>query len=104
MSHANRPDHVAAPHDLAALLSHCHGEESGGGRQSHVTGFCRRIHRSSWIHTFCRGRVATFKIPAYWKFVDDFPTTVTGKIQKFRMREMAVAELDLHGAASQETA
>jgi fatty-acyl-CoA synthase len=53
---------------------------------------------------YCRGRIATFKIPAYWKFVDEFPTTVTGKVQKFRMREMAVAELRLQAAASQRTA
>ena len=45
------------------------------------------------LAAFCKGRIATFKIPRYWKFVDDFPMTVTGKIQKFRMREMAVAEL-----------
>jgi len=38
----------------------------------------------------CRGRIATFKIPRYWKFVDAFPMTVTGKVQKFRMREIAV--------------
>ena len=56
------------------------------------------------LAAFCRGRIATFKIPAYWKFVDEFPTTVTGKIQKFKMREMAVAELGLTGAASQRTA
>jgi fatty-acyl-CoA synthase len=55
------------------------------------------------LAAFCRGRIATFKIPAYWKFVDEFPTTVTGKIQKFKMREMAVAELGLT-AASQRTA
>ncbi len=53
---------------------------------------------------FCRGRIATFKIPSYWKFVDEFPTTVTGKVQKFRMREMAVAELGLQQAARQHTA
>nr|UXE45386.1 3-[(3aS,4S,7aS)-7a-methyl-1,5-dioxo-octahydro-1H-inden-4-yl]propanoyl:CoA ligase [uncultured bacterium] len=53
---------------------------------------------------FCRGRIATFKIPAYWKLVDQFPTTVTGKVQKFRMREMAVAELGLQAAATQRTA
>jgi fatty-acyl-CoA synthase len=41
----------------------------------------------------CRGRIATFKIPRYWKLVDSFPMTVTGKPQKFRMRELAVAEL-----------
>jgi fatty-acyl-CoA synthase len=41
----------------------------------------------------CTGKIATYKIPKFWKFVDAFPTTVTGKIQKFRMREMAVREL-----------
>ncbi|HEX5901355.1 MAG TPA: AMP-binding protein [Solirubrobacteraceae bacterium] len=41
----------------------------------------------------CRGRIATFKIPRYWKFVDEFPMTVTGKVQKFVMREIATAEL-----------
>ncbi|HXD21317.1 MAG TPA: AMP-binding protein [Vicinamibacterales bacterium] len=56
------------------------------------------------LAAFCRGRIATFKIPAYWKFVDEFPTTVTGKVQKFRMREMAVAELGLERAAEQRTA
>jgi fatty-acyl-CoA synthase len=46
----------------------------------------------------CQGKIATFKIPRYWKFVDVFPMTVTGKIQKFRMREIAVEELSLAGA------
>ena len=41
----------------------------------------------------CKGRIATYKIPRYWKFVDAFPMTVTGKIQKFKMREIAAAEL-----------
>ena len=36
-----------------------------------------------------------YKIPRHWKFVDAFPMTVTGKVQKFRMREIAVAELGL---------
>ncbi len=44
---------------------------------------------------FCRGAIATFKIPRYWKIVDAFPMTVTGKVQKYRMREMAAAELGL---------
>jgi fatty-acyl-CoA synthase len=48
----------------------------------------------------CRGRIATYKIPRYWKLVDAFPMTVTGKIQKFRMREIAVEEL----ARARETA
>jgi fatty-acyl-CoA synthase len=53
---------------------------------------------------FCTGRISTFKIPRYWKFVEEFPMTVTGKIQKFRMREVAVAELGLTTAASIRTA
>src|SRR4030081_2491372 len=43
---------------------------------------------------YCRGKIATYKIPRYWKFVDGFPMTVTGKIQKFKMRETAVDELN----------
>ncbi len=41
----------------------------------------------------CRGRIATYKIPRYWRLVDAFPMTITGKIRKFRMREIAIAEL-----------
>jgi len=51
------------------------------------------------LRAFCVGRIATTKIPHYWKFVEAFPMTVTGKIQKFRMREMAVVELGLSTAA-----
>jgi fatty-acyl-CoA synthase len=47
------------------------------------------------LRGLCEGRISTFKIPRYWKFVDAFPMTVTGKIQKFRMREIAVEELGL---------
>ena len=47
------------------------------------------------IRDFCRGQIAHFKIPRYLKFVDDFPLTVTGKVQKFKMREIAAAELGL---------
>ena len=53
---------------------------------------------------FCRDRIATYKIPAYWRFVDSFPMTVTGKIQKYRMREIAIAELSLERAAAITTA
>src|SRR5579859_2975044 len=52
----------------------------------------------------CRGAIATFKIPRYWKLVDEFPMTVTGKIQKFRMREAAIEELGLAEAAAIRTA
>ena len=44
---------------------------------------------------FCRETLAHFKVPQYWKFVNDFPTTVTGKIQKYRIRETAIDELGL---------
>ena len=47
----------------------------------------------------CRGRIATYKIPRYWKFVDMFPMTVTGKTQKYRMRQIAIKELGLERAA-----
>ncbi|BES71375.1 AMP-binding protein [Marinobacter nanhaiticus D15-8W] len=42
---------------------------------------------------FCKGQIAHFKIPKNYKFVDSFPMTVTGKIQKFRMREISIEEL-----------
>jgi len=50
------------------------------------------------LESFCRGRIASYKIPRHWKFVDDFPMTVTGKIQKYKMRELACAELGLMAA------
>ena len=56
------------------------------------------------LDLFCRGKIATYKIPKYWKIVDSFPMTVTGKVQKFRMRELSVAELGLGDAARVETA
>jgi fatty-acyl-CoA synthase len=56
------------------------------------------------LTSFCKGRIATYKIPSYWKFVDSFPMTVTGKIQKFRMREVSIAELHLERAAAVTTA
>ena len=56
------------------------------------------------VKEFCRGKIAHFKIPAYVAFVDDYPMTVTGKIQKFRLREMGVDLLDLGEEASVETA
>ena len=56
------------------------------------------------LRTFCHGAIATYKIPRHWKLVDAFPLTVTGKVQKFRMREIATAELELEGEAGIETA
>lgn len=45
------------------------------------------------IRAFCRDRLANFKVPRYIKFVDAFPLTVTGKVQRFAMREETLAEL-----------
>ena len=53
---------------------------------------------------FCRGQIATYKVPRYWRFVDEFPTTVTGKVQKYRMREVAITELGLQALAARNTA
>jgi fatty-acyl-CoA synthase len=52
------------------------------------------------IRVFCKGRIATYKIPRYVRLSEDFPMTVTGKIQKFRMREISFEELGLERAAS----
>jgi fatty-acyl-CoA synthase len=41
------------------------------------------------VREFCRGRIAHFKVPRYVQFIDEFPMTISGKVQKFRMREMA---------------
>jgi fatty-acyl-CoA synthase len=56
------------------------------------------------VRDFCRERIAHFKIPRYVKFVDSFPMTVTGKVQKFKMREAAIEELGLGKAAAAVTA
>lgn len=52
------------------------------------------------LRQFCGESLARFKVPRFWKFVDSFPTTVTGKIQKYRMREMAIEDLGLQELVS----
>jgi fatty-acyl-CoA synthase len=56
------------------------------------------------IRQFCKGRIAHYKVPRYIKFVTAFPMTVTGKIQKFKMREMMVEEFGLQKANEIKTA
>jgi fatty-acyl-CoA synthase len=56
------------------------------------------------LREFCTGKIAHYKIPRYLRLTDGFPMTVTGKIQKFKMRESSIAELDLQDAASTQTA
>ena len=53
------------------------------------------------VKAFCRGRIANYKIPKYVKFVDSYPMTASGKIQKFKLREMAIRELQLEDAGEQ---
>lgn len=52
------------------------------------------------VREFCRGQIAHYKIPRYVRFVETFPTTVTGKVQKFVMREATMAELGLSAQAT----
>ncbi len=47
------------------------------------------------LRAACRDRIATFKIPRYVKFVEEYPSTASGKVQKFRIREQAIVELGL---------
>jgi fatty-acyl-CoA synthase len=56
------------------------------------------------LTAFCKSRVASFKVPRYWQFVEAFPMTVTGKVQKYRLREMAVELLGRQGDAAVEMA
>ncbi len=56
------------------------------------------------IRAFCRGTIAHYKVPRYVRFVEEFPMTVTGKVQKFKMREISTVELGLESAAKIVTA
>jgi fatty-acyl-CoA synthase len=56
------------------------------------------------LSVFCRQRLASYKLPRYWRFTDTFPMTVTGKIQKFRLRQMAVEILGRQADAEEKTA
>ncbi len=47
------------------------------------------------VREFCKGKIANYKIPRYVKFVDSYPMTASGKIQKFKLREIAIKELHL---------
>jgi fatty-acyl-CoA synthase len=66
----------------------------------------RQGHQASGdeLGAWCRGKIASFKIPRYWRFVDTFPMTVTGKVQKYKMRQTSITELGLQAAAETRTA
>jgi len=55
------------------------------------------------LREFCTGQIAHFKIPRYLRITTEFPMTVTGKVQKFKMRDTSITELGLESAASAET-
>jgi len=67
-----------------------YGEEIMAWIQLHANETCTEDE----IRNFCKGKIAHFKIPKYIWFVEEFPLTVTGKLQKFRMREIAINKLD----------
>jgi fatty-acyl-CoA synthase len=54
------------------------------------------------LQKYCKGQIASYKIPKYWKFVDAFPITVSGKIRKVEMREISTKELGLSGRDPKE--
>jgi fatty-acyl-CoA synthase len=56
------------------------------------------------LSAWCRARLASYKLPRYWRFTEAFPMTVTGKIQKFRLRQMAIEALGRHADAAEQTA
>ncbi len=56
------------------------------------------------LKKFCKSKIAEYKIPRYLKVTDDFPMTVSGKIQKFKLREMSIREFGLQQADKTETA
>jgi len=56
------------------------------------------------IRLFCDGKIARYKVPRYYRFVDDFPMTVSGKIRKLEMRDISIKELGLEAEAEIETA
>jgi fatty-acyl-CoA synthase len=56
------------------------------------------------VRDYCRGRLAHFKVPRYVIFADEFPMTVTGKVQKFKMRDASIERLGLRDAAAVRSA
>jgi fatty-acyl-CoA synthase len=56
------------------------------------------------IRDFCQGQIAYYKIPAHVRFVDDFPATLSGKIQKYKIREFEIDARGLQAEAEAATA
>ena len=56
------------------------------------------------VRAFCKGKIAHYKVPRYVVLVDDYPTTVTGKVQKFKLRELGIVRFGLQQAGGVQTA
>jgi fatty-acyl-CoA synthase len=56
------------------------------------------------VNSFCQGQIAHYKVPRYVVFVEEYPTTVTGKIQKFKLRQLGIERFGLQAAPQGETA
>jgi fatty-acyl-CoA synthase len=56
------------------------------------------------VRAYCTGKIAHYKIPRYVRLTTEFPMTVTGKIQKYKMRETSISELGLEAASETRTA
>ena len=56
------------------------------------------------IRAYCIGKIAHYKVPRYIRFTSEFPMTITGKVQKFKMREVSIRELGLEAASRTQTA
>ena len=73
---------------------------------------CVRLHEEAAKHppttdefkALCKGKIAHFKIPRYWWVINEYPMTVTGKVQKFKLRELAIKQFNLEDAAKVKTA
>jgi fatty-acyl-CoA synthase len=104
-----------APHEIEELL-HCHPKVEDVyvvGVPNHKFGeeILASIKLRSGqtategeIRSFCAESLAHFKVPRWIRFVESFPTTVTGKVQKFKIREQAVLEFGLEAESQIETA
>jgi len=56
------------------------------------------------VKDFCKGKIAHYKVPRYVMFVDEFPITISGKVQKFKMQEASIKILGLEDASHIKTA
>ena len=91
--------------ELAEIAQVVYYDHRGNGRSE--DGPREGWNLAQWgddVRAFCEGKIARHKVPRYVKLVDAFPMTVTGKVQKFKMRETAIAELGLEAAAGVQTA